>query len=71
MQKKMTYVLIFVIVLLLGASTVLWSDSTFCPIQPAGDKDAVDLPQKRISGTGKAYSVPRNQVLVEMATATW
>jgi hypothetical protein len=71
MQKKMVCVLIFVIVLLIGASTVLWADSTFCPIQPPGDKDVVDLPQKKISGTGKVYSVPRNQVLVEMATATW
>ena len=71
MQKKMAFVLIFVIVLLLGASTVLRADSTFCPIQPAGDNDFVDLPQKNISATGKAYSVPRNQVLVEMATATW
>lgn len=71
MQKKIPYVLIFVIVLLVVTSTVLWSDSNFCPLPTAGDKVAVDLPQKKILSPGKVYSVPRNQVLVEMGTATW
>lgn len=71
MQKKTPYVLIVVIVLLLGASTVLWSDSNICPIQLTGDKTFEDLPQNMILSTGKVYSIPRDQVLVEMATATW
>ena len=71
MQKKTPYILIFVIVFLLGASPVLWSDSNFCPVQTAGDKATVDSPQKKILNTGEVYSIPRNQVLVEMATATW
>jgi hypothetical protein len=71
MQRKTPYVLIFVIVLLLGASMVLWADSNFCPIQPAGDKAFVDLPQKKVLSTEEVYSIPRDQVLVEMATATW
>jgi len=71
MQKKTPYVLIVVIVLLFGASTVLWSDSNFCPIQLAGDKAFEDLPQNKVLSTGEVYSIPRDQVLVEMATATW
>lgn len=71
MLKKMRYVLVFMIVFLLGVSMVLWADSNFCPIKTAGDEAFGDLPQNRVLNTGKVYSIPRDQVLVEMATATW
>jgi hypothetical protein len=66
MQKRMSYVLGLLIILFFGSSIVFGADSGVCPIHPAGNTAILELPQEQVLAPGKSYSVPRNQVLLEV-----
>jgi hypothetical protein len=71
MRKRTSCVLGFLIVFVFGLSTVLWADSGFCPI-PSAEYEAIsDLPQEEVGALRENYSIPRNQVLLEIGTGTW
>ena len=71
MRNGMVYVLVCAIVFLLGANYLLGTDSDTNPVYYNQDKVFQDLPQGKILSPVKNYSLPRNQVLLEMGTATW
>jgi len=71
MQKRMRYVLFFLIISVFGSGVLLSADSNFCPLPSTGGKATVDLPQEKVLAPEKSYSVERNQVLLEISTATW
>ena len=66
MQKRMFYVLGLLMVLFLGSSVVLGGDAGVCPIHSTDGKAILDLPQEEVLTSKGNYSVPRNQVLLEM-----
>jgi len=67
MQKRMPYVLGVLIILLLGSSTVFGADSGVCPVYPTGNEAVLNPPQQEeVLTPGEKYSVPRNQVLLEV-----
>lgn len=71
MQKRVLFAVGFLIILVFASGVTLGTDSNFCPIILDGDKTAVDLAQEKVLAPEKNYSVPRDQVLLEIATATW
>ena len=71
MQKRVLFAVGFLIILVFGSGVTLGTDLNVCPIILDGDKAVVDLPQEKVLAPEKNYSVPRNQVLLEIATATW
>jgi len=71
MQKEVSSGLELLIVLLFGLSINAWAGSNFCPIYYMNDGVVSDLTQKEAATQRKNYSVPRNQVLLEIGTATW
>jgi hypothetical protein len=71
MQKRVLFAVGFMIILIFASGVTLGIDSNFCPIILDGNKTAVDSPEAKILAPEKNYSVPRNQVLLEIATATW
>lgn len=70
MQMRMSYLLELLIVLLFGSSIVLWADSGVCPIHFTEDKVMLDLPQEEVFTLREDYSVPRDQVLLEVLGRT-
>jgi hypothetical protein len=71
MQKEVSSGLELLIVLLFGLSINAWAGSNFCPIHFTPSKAILDLPQKEVFTPGTNYSIPRNQVLLEISTGTW
>ena len=71
MQKRVLFAVGFLIILVFAAGATLGTDANFCPIILDGDKTAVDSPGAKVLAPENNYSVPRNQVLLEIATATW
>jgi hypothetical protein len=71
MRKRLFYGLGLCIILFCRWSSVVWAGSNFCPIDYMNDGAASDLTQKEATTQRKNYSVPRNQVLLEIGTATW
>ena len=72
MQKKVSYRLGLFMVLWSVWSAVAWSGSNICPVHTTQSKTTLDSSKKEeIPAEGKIYSVPRNQVLLEIATGTW
>lgn len=69
MFRKMSYIFTFLIIFVL-----LWS---FCPGANLAfslfdtHKDMMDMSQEKAVGQAGNYSIPRNQVLLEIATGTW
>jgi len=70
MQRRISYLLGLLIILLFGSSIVLRADSNVCPVGSTQDQTVLDLPQKEAVTPGGAFSVPRNQVLLEIITRT-
>jgi len=71
MQKKVSYGLVLMIVLLSGFSINVWSGSNFCPVHSTQAETMMALPQKENRLPKTSYSIPRNQVLLEIITGTW
>ena len=72
MQRRITFWLGFLLVLFWGWSDIAWSGSNVCPVRTTQGKTTLDSSEKEeIPAEGKIYSVPRNQVLLEIATGTW
>jgi len=70
MQRRVTCFLGLLILLFLGSTSVLGVESNFCPDLFRGDQTVLDLPQEEVYTPEKGL-VPRNQVLLEIATGTW
>ncbi|MFQ6002130.1 MAG: hypothetical protein ACE5KJ_00100 [Candidatus Zixiibacteriota bacterium] len=71
MQKRMLYVLSLLIISFLGSSIVLGGDAGICPAPSAKDQTVLDSPTEPVIIPAGKGSVPRNQVLLEIVTATW
>jgi hypothetical protein len=71
MKRRTLYLLGLLVMFCFGSSTALGADLSLCPIHSTNNKAVLDLPQGKIFTPGKNYSVPRNQVLLEIGTGTW
>lgn len=71
MQKKRSYVLVFLIVLLFRFAIALGVDSNLSPAPSTKDQTILSSPKVTVSSFVPNFSVPRDQVLVEIATGTW
>jgi len=70
-QKRLSYIVGLVIILLFGSSIISLADSDLFPIGSEDSEDAADMTRKEVLTARKSHSLPRNQVLLEIATATW
>jgi hypothetical protein len=71
MRNVIICILACAVIFIFGSNLLLGTDSDTSPTYYNQDKAFLDLPQGRILTPGKNYSLPRNQVLLEMGTATW
>jgi hypothetical protein len=71
MQKKVSCGLGLMVILFSGFSINAWSGSDFCPIDFTQAETIMALPQKENRLPKTSCSIPRNQVLLEIITATW
>jgi hypothetical protein len=71
MQKKVSYGLVLMTVLFSGFSINAWWDSNFCPVHSIPAETVMALPQKENCLPKTSYSITRDQVLLEIITATW
>ncbi len=74
MQSKTICFCLFLIFILGFLGSLLWAQSmeNVCPINQ-GDDRLIEAPpvQRGEISSSKDYTVPRKQVLLEIATATW
>lgn len=70
MQKRISYFVGLLITLFLGSSLVIGGDSGICP-DPHQGYVAPDVFQEEAVPMETKTLVPRNQVLLEIATGTW
>jgi hypothetical protein len=64
MQKRASYVLVLLIILLLGSGIAIGAGSDVCPVQYPEVQTIIDSPQEERSSTlEKGTSVPRNCVV--------
>ena len=67
MQKRMSCLFGFLIILFFGSSIVFGADSGVCPVYPTHNEAVLNPPQQEeVLTPGEKYSVPRNQVLLEV-----
>jgi hypothetical protein len=71
MQKEASSGVELLIVLLFGLSINASAGSDFCLIHFTPSEAILDLPRKEVFTPGTNYSIPRNQVLLEIGTGTW
>jgi hypothetical protein len=68
-KKRTFYLFGLLIILFLGSSIVLGGDAGYCP--DPFSKVILDQPQEEVLTLETNFSIPRNQVLLEIITATW
>jgi hypothetical protein len=71
MRNVIICILACVIIFMFGSNLLLGTDSDTSPTYYNQNKVFLDLPQGKILSPEKNYSLPRDQVLMEMGTATW
>ena len=71
MRKGASYLLGCLIILLLGSSMGFGADSGSGPVRHTKDQTILSSPGEKVAVWGEKFSVPRNQVLLEIFTATW
>lgn len=70
MSKRTCYLLGILILLVFGSSVAFGIDTKVCPVGSTEGQTVLDLPQKETPVPENSASVPRNQVLLEIATST-
>lgn len=58
-------------VLLSGWLTLLWAGVDFYRLDYTQNRNVVDSPQEESLAPGTDCAIPRNQVFLEVITATW
>lgn len=71
MQKRISRRLTLLIFLFFSLSINAWSVSNFCVFQSDQDKTIQDLSEEEFIEPEAEYSIPRDQVLLEIFTGTW
>jgi len=71
MQKRILYFLGFFMILLFGSSIVLGAESNVCPVGSIQDQTVLSSPTEVVTIPAENPYVKRNQVLLEIMTATW
>jgi hypothetical protein len=65
-KKRTFYLLGLLVIFCFGSSIALGADLGLCPIHSTDNEAILDLPQEEILTSGESYSIPRNQVLLEV-----
>ena len=71
MRSKILYFSVFLVFLLLGSGLLAQPSLDFCPIEPGEESIQAPIPEVRTLPSAREYTVPRRQIVVEIATATW
>lgn len=62
---------VFLILCFLVSGLLAQQNVDFCPVNPQEQTIRASTPGEEAPPSPKVYTVPRKQVLVELATATW
>ena len=71
MKKRRSLIFVFTIILLLLWSITLWAGANFAQVLSNINEDTAGMLKERIFAQTSSYSIPRNKVLLEIATGTW
>lgn len=71
MRTKIICFLVCLLFLVLGSGPLAQSGIDYCPLHPNDLSIVSPAPEMWSPSSPRAYTVPRKQVLLEIATATW
>jgi len=71
MRRRTLYLLGLLVILLFGSSIVLGAELNFCPDPSSEDQTVLSSPTEVVTIPAENPYVKRNQVLLEIMTATW
>ncbi len=70
-QNRITNIMGLLIILISGSGIILWPDSDIASVDSTYDLDVAHMTQYEVFRSRTSYSIPRDQVLLEIATGTW
>jgi len=70
-QNRTINIMGLLIILISGSGIIVWADSEIPSVHSTDDLDGADMTQDEVFRSGISYSIPRDQVLLEIATGTW
>jgi hypothetical protein len=71
MRTKIICLLVFVVSLVLGSELLAQSNLDYCPANPNDQSIKPLTSEEGTPPSPKVYTIPRKQVMMELATATW